>query len=156
MTGLITILLQRIAELENIAFRDSLTNCLNRHALNQILDRRQLTAVIAIDIPGLGEVNMRAGYEAGDALIEEIAALLKMSVRNQDIIYRVGGDEFLIVVAGCGWNGANKIKRRIEALNMGLYVGVNIGTELRKVIEGANFSRDEIKRKLSKKYAQTS
>ena len=154
MIKLVTLLLQRINELENLAYRDSLTNCLNRHALNQVLDRRQLTTVIAVDIPGLGKVNMAAGYEAGDAFIEEVAALLKMVVRSKDIVYRVGGDEFLIVVPGCGWNGANKIKKRIESLNMGLYVGLSVGFNAKKVIEDANFNRNEIKRKFSTKYVQ--
>lgn len=153
MIQVITLLLQRISELEQLAMRDSLSGCLNRHALDQVLNHHHQITVIAVDIKDLTRVNLEKSYEAGDALIIKTASQLKKVVRDEDDVFRVGGDEFLVLLKNCSLSNALKIKQRIDSLDVELYVGIASGYALKEVIVEANKNRDDIKRLTSKRYA---
>lgn len=155
MIKVIALLLQRIRELEKLARHDSLSGCLNHYALEQTLSNHhsQIT-VLAVDIKGLTQVNLEESYEAGNALIIKVASLLKKIVRDKDNVYRIGGDEFLVVLEDCSLSDALKIKQRIDSLEVDLYIGVASEYDLKEVIVKANKNRDDIKRLTSKRYAQ--
>ena len=90
--------------------RDSLTGMPNRRSLERDLaaaiahesgDPPDVTLLLA-DIDGFREINDRHGHARGDAVLAEVAASLQASVRPVDTCYRVGGDEFAILLRGGG------------------------------------------------------
>jgi diguanylate cyclase (GGDEF)-like protein len=88
------------------AIRDPLTGLYNRRYLQESLGREAAIAlrsgmpllVAMLDVDEFKEVNDRAGHEAGDALLCEIARQLSSQVRSSDMVCRIGGDEFLVVL----------------------------------------------------------
>lgn len=57
-------------------------------------------ALISIDLDGFKEVNDRFGHGAGDLLLTQVAHRLRDTLRNEDLLARMGGDEFMAVVRG--------------------------------------------------------
>jgi diguanylate cyclase (GGDEF) domain len=93
------------AHARHLAEHDWLTGILNRQGMDQALSRivpdadRQM-ALISIDLDGFKEVNDRFGHGAGDVLLTQVAHRLRDELRNQDLLARMGGDEFMAVVRG--------------------------------------------------------
>ena len=91
-------------QLEVAARTDSLTGLLNRRALESMLEERAMGpfagAVAMVDLNNLKRLNDSAGHASGDAAIQMVARALRSQFRIHDLIYRVGGDEFLVVVDG--------------------------------------------------------
>ena len=93
------------AELHERATYDALTGCLNRASVLSRLDevvREQApgagTALAYCDLDGFKQVNDRYGHAAGDAVLQEVARRLTAFVRNGQVVGRLGGDEFLVVL----------------------------------------------------------
>lgn len=94
-------------QLEQMAWTDHLTGAGNRRALEQILDtvlevaREELAAVtvMCFDIDDFKQYNDRFGHEAGDHVLRETVRLLRSVIRRGDHVFRVGGDEFVVVFA---------------------------------------------------------
>jgi len=103
----------RILDLEARVDVDPLTDVLNRRGFERELKRSLAyvkrygtsAALIYIDLDGFKPVNDRHGHGAGDAVLKAIAAALVRNVRASDVVARVGGDEFAVLL----WNvnGAN-------------------------------------------------
>ncbi|MET1756426.1 GGDEF domain-containing protein [Novosphingobium sp. RD2P27] len=91
------------ANMLRLAQHDSLTGILNRQGMDQALSQilphhdRQM-AMICIDLDGFKQVNDRYGHGAGDVLLIEVAERLKGQLRSEDLLARMGGDEFMVVV----------------------------------------------------------
>ena len=110
--------------LEMMAQLDHLTSALNRHAFYSIIEdprrgervSRPGCAVIA-DIDSLKVVNDRYGHNAGDAAIRAIAGAIRSCIRADDLLFRWGGDEFLILLVGVSESEA---RARLEGLNQSL------------------------------------
>jgi diguanylate cyclase (GGDEF)-like protein len=102
------------AELRYLADHDSLTGLLNRRCFRGKLDRYVSFsaryggqgAVMIIDIDGLKQVNDRLGHQPGDNLIRRVAEILRERVRNTDIVARLSGDEFAVLVPQTDTAGA--------------------------------------------------
>jgi diguanylate cyclase (GGDEF)-like protein len=96
----------RIAFLERLADEDSLVPVANRRAFVRELSRMMAFAqrygtpasVIYFDLDGLKAVNDEHGHAAGDAALQHIAQILVDSVRNTDVVGRLGGDEFGVLL----------------------------------------------------------
>ncbi len=94
------------AQLEQMAVHDSLTGLYNRHYLDVTLKRELARAArekypvsfIMIDIDRFKRVNDTFGHKAGDAVLQSLASLLLENSRASDIIFRIGGEEFLAVL----------------------------------------------------------
>jgi len=108
------------AELE--AKSDFLTRLWNRSAIMKVLheetarssrEKRPLSIMIA-DVDFFKKINDNYGHLTGDAVLREIAARLKSSVRSYDQVGRFGGEEFIIVVPGCGKEDAFESADRIR------------------------------------------
>lgn len=97
----------RLAEVENLADRDALTPLLNRRALLRELGRIRTFAqrygspasLVYFDLDDLKGVNDRLGHAAGDAALKAVAERLLAHVRESDIVGRMGGDEFAVILA---------------------------------------------------------
>jgi diguanylate cyclase (GGDEF)-like protein len=97
---------QALKTLKEEAIRDPLTNLYNRRFLRDYLSRELMraarenirVAAIMIDLDHFKRVNDTAGHAAGDAVLTEIATLLKRHIRGTDIACRFGGEEFTLVL----------------------------------------------------------
>lgn len=72
-------------------------------------------AVLCLDLDHFKTVNDRWGHEAGDQVLREAAAAVHGSVRSGDIVGRVGGEEFLVVLPGAGLAEAQALAERVRA-----------------------------------------
>jgi diguanylate cyclase (GGDEF)-like protein len=97
---------QRIAELERLADTDALTELPNRRPFMRAVSRavRHLerhgtpSAVLFVDVDGLKGINDRYGHVSGDAALLHIARILQREVRASDLVARIGGDEFGLIL----------------------------------------------------------
>jgi len=122
-------------QLREQAIRDSLTDLLNRkailRALEEVLEqgRREKKPVtsILLDVDLFKSINDSYGHNVGDEVIVEIASRLVKNFRPYDKIGRYGGDEFLLVVPGCGTEDAKNIADRIRLSVCRKKIETNIG-----------------------------
>lgn len=108
-------------ELENtlmfMAYHDSLTNLPNRrymqkefpHLLEKAKANFEALAVIYIDGDNFKEVNDLYGHEVGDEFIRQFSIALTKSIRVDDLVVRIGGDEFIIIITGLSRGQDSKI-----------------------------------------------
>lgn len=97
---------QKLAEAEALADRDALVHVLNRRAFLRELHRtmseveryKTPAAVIYIDLDGFKALNDGYGHAAGDAVLKHVGRLLMDSVRESDVVGRLGGDEFGVIL----------------------------------------------------------
>jgi diguanylate cyclase (GGDEF)-like protein len=86
----------------DMAYKDVLTGIKNRRAFEEYLEilegeEKKLTC-ISMDINNLKKVNDEQGHHAGDELIKEFSSLLTDTFKNEEHIFRVGGDEFILII----------------------------------------------------------
>lgn len=137
--GVVTDITERkLAELsiERLAMFDALTGLPNRRSLAQHIanalhasrEQQSSGALIFVDVDHFKDVNDSLGHEAGDDLLRLVAAALSSAVRADDVVARIGGDEFVVVIgklpADLGHAKHNvqrviqKIRDRMLALDM--------------------------------------
>jgi diguanylate cyclase (GGDEF)-like protein len=91
-------------ELRRRATRDPLTGLANRELARQRLDNvltdgsSPFAGLLFCDLDGFKAINDRLGHEAGDALLQQVAARLQKGLRSKDLLARFGGDEFVAVL----------------------------------------------------------
>ena len=110
-------------ELRYLADHDPLTALLNRRAFRVRLDTfvnfaaryGGRGAVMVIDVDGLKEVNDRLGHQQGDNLIRRVAATLRERVRATDIVARLSGDEFAVLMPQSDVEGALQLGEDLRA-----------------------------------------
>ncbi len=97
---------KRTGELDYKAHHDELTGLKNRvllfsdieDAINKASTLHSKTAIFFIDLNDFKILNDTLGHDAGDVMLKETATLLKNSIRSDDSVYRVGGDEFVVLL----------------------------------------------------------
>ncbi len=110
-------------ELRYLADHDPLTALLNRRAFRARLDTYVNFAaryggrgsVMVIDVDGLKEVNDQLGHQQGDNLIRRVAATLRERVRATDIVARLSGDEFAVLMPQSDVEGALQLGEDLRA-----------------------------------------
>ena len=105
--------------LYNLGMRDQMTGLFNRAFFDETLERLQFSeqypiSILIFDLDGLKTVNDSQGHAAGDELLRRMARLLKNSFRNDDLICRIGGDEFSILLPGVSSQGLTENIQRVR------------------------------------------
>ena len=103
------------------SIRDQLTGLLNRRYMEEALERELKRAsraqsqlsLVMLDVDRLKQVNDRFGHEAGDLLLKTVSQFLQRRMREEDIVCRMGGDEFVLVMPGASLEDA---RERVEQL----------------------------------------
>ncbi|POA24527.1 MULTISPECIES: GGDEF domain-containing protein [unclassified Pseudomonas] len=104
------------------ALRDPLTGTGNRIAMEQTLQREidmsrrhlQPLSVLMLDIDHFKRVNDSHGHSAGDDVLKAVAASIKGQLRNVDMVFRYGGEEFLILLCNTGREAAAMVGERLR------------------------------------------
>ncbi|MET0330342.1 MAG: diguanylate cyclase [Dyella sp.] len=105
-------------KLRELAERDSLTGCFNRHfltALAQASAPEACWGCIAFDLDRFKQVNDTYGHQRGDEVLVAMATFLHEHLRAEDIVVRLGGDEFLIFMPQADSHITAELVRRIES-----------------------------------------
>lgn len=110
-------------QLYDLAHRDPLTGLGNRMAFNEQLQQRceearrnnRSLALLYMDLDRFKEVNDRYGHATGDALLVAIAERMRASLRQPELLYRLGGDEFTLVLPEADEETALRIAQRLQA-----------------------------------------
>src|SRR5579863_7068252 len=105
----------RIASLERLADEDALTPVANRRAFVRQLTRMIAftnrygvpASVVYFDVNNMKQINDAHGHPAGDAALRHIATVLRDNVRSSDVVGRLGGDEFGVILAQTDQEQAN-------------------------------------------------
>ncbi len=106
LRGEVSRLKARLVEVEGLADRDALTPLLNRRAFVRELSRVRTfsqrygspASLVYFDVDGFKGVNDRYGHAAGDACLHAVSERLTSNVRESDIVGRMGGDEFAVIL----------------------------------------------------------
>jgi diguanylate cyclase (GGDEF)-like protein len=104
------------------AVLDSLTGLLNRQALEtrvvELEHQARLTedsvCFVACDLDGFKRINDTHGHDRGDAVLQATAYEMRKSLRSFELIYRLGGEEFLVVLPGIGLEEGTEVAERLR------------------------------------------
>ena len=175
--GLVIDVTERTFQMERILFEsehDPLTQLFNRRAGMQLLNimmtaarkNNDLLVLMLIDLDGSKEVNDNFGHDAGDTVLVEIANRMQATIRKEDILIRMGGDEFIIAFTVKSFNRdeidqfVNKLQNRFrteirldndQCVTMGSSIGISIypsdGDNIETLIANADSAMYQSKRK---------
>jgi diguanylate cyclase (GGDEF)-like protein len=129
---------QEFTRLAQIAVTDPLTGMRNHRAFQEDLARELQRvgrsgvplALVMLDLDGLKAVNDRLGHQAGDERLQALAGAIRDSLRATDVGYRIGGDEFAVILPGARALGALEFAERVRA-KAAVTAGIAEATELR-------------------------
>jgi diguanylate cyclase (GGDEF)-like protein/PAS domain S-box-containing protein len=121
------------AQLRYLSTHDSLTGLFNRAYFEAEMERLQggrqyPVSIVMADVDGLKRVNDLFGHAAGDALIVQAARLIQQAFRQEDIVARIGGDEFAVLLPG---TGAEAVRACLERLRQLLAVHPPVSASVR-------------------------
>jgi diguanylate cyclase (GGDEF)-like protein/PAS domain S-box-containing protein len=115
------------ARLEWSATHDVLTGLANRkaldprlHAVFEAMPRSVPAAIVMLDLDHFKPINDSAGHAAGDAVLKAVAAAIVSQVRASDLVVRIGGDEFALLLERCAPEVAMRIADNVRAAVAGL------------------------------------
>jgi diguanylate cyclase (GGDEF)-like protein len=147
LRGKVARLQERVEQLDQLAHQDSLINLPNRRGFMRELERLIArvdrygisAAMLFVDVDGLKMINDTLGHRAGDEALIQVAALLAKGVRHSDVVARIGGDEFGILLESSDETDSHETAARLiqqisacevlhdgEALPLGVAIGVGM------------------------------
>jgi len=147
LRGKVARLQERVEQLDQLAHQDSLIDLPNRRGFMRELERLIARvdrygldgAMLFVDLDGLKIINDTLGHRAGDEALIQVAALLVKGVRHSDVVARIGGDEFGILLESSDEAAAHETASRLieqisacevmhdgEALPLSVAIGVGM------------------------------
>jgi diguanylate cyclase (GGDEF)-like protein/PAS domain S-box-containing protein len=148
------------------ATHDALTDVYNRTFYEEMLESLNTNghypiSVIMVDVDGLKTINDRLGHASGDLLLQRAAAIISESTRSDDMVMRIGGDEFLVFLPETTIAQVQRVRERIEqvigaendaytnpfniSLSIGTYTSLRPGA-LREAVDLADMEMYHVKR----------
>lgn len=118
----ITELKENQQRLDYLDTHDPLTGLMNRSEFDKKLSKACLQSrsqdsehsLLYIDLDQFKIINEACGHAAGDTLLNQLASLMRRSIREQDCIARLGGDEFAVLLLQCGLDRAEAVAQKIR------------------------------------------
>ncbi|HUL60028.1 MAG TPA: diguanylate cyclase [Anaeromyxobacteraceae bacterium] len=108
----------RLRQVEDLAYVDDLTHLYNTRYLHLALDRAieggHPFSILFMDLDRFKSVNDQHGHLSGSKLLVEVGRVLRSCVRDDDVVVRYGGDEYVLVLVGIDSGGALKVAERIR------------------------------------------
>ncbi len=157
--------LKRQKQIEFLSYHDHLTGLYNRHYLEKALKKYDLSTnlpltIMTLDVNGLKLTNDAFGHAMGDRLLQTVADILRKVCRKDEIIARIGGDEFAILLPRTDGDNAELIKQRIlraamtakfDTVIVSLAAGYSVKTSMLERVETVFMNADRLmyKEKLS-------
>ena len=143
-------LVDAYARLKKVAEIDQLTDVLNRGTFLKLVDSSRSVApgwILLLDVDHFKTINDRYGHGVGDSVLQAVAAVLRDYVRAEDLVGRLGGEEFAIYLAGVSRQTAigtaERVRARVAgttvAYSQGAPVSVTLSIGLADVGEGKPF-----------------
>ncbi|MFL6753535.1 MAG: GGDEF domain-containing protein [Sphingomicrobium sp.] len=147
LRGKVARLQERVEQLDQLAHQDSLINLPNRRGFMRELERLIARvdrygvngAMLFVDVDGLKIINDSFGHRAGDEALIQVANMLAKGVRHSDVVARIGGDEFGILLENSDNDAAHETAARLieqisscefmhdgESLPLGVAIGVGM------------------------------
>jgi diguanylate cyclase (GGDEF)-like protein len=115
------------AEVQQLAIRDPLTGLYNRRYFDEALERiiaawhrsdaatRRPVAAILFDLDHFGDFNKAHGHQVGDLVLRSFASILRARFRASDLVARIGGEEFIVILDGAGNADAERVAEEVRA-----------------------------------------
>lgn len=124
LRGQVAQLQERVEQLDHLAHQDSLIDLPNRRGFVRELERLVArasrydakAAMLYVDVDGLKMINDTLGHHAGDQALIQVAELLSSGVRKSDVVARIGGDEFGILLESANEQTARETAGRLVDL----------------------------------------
>ena len=121
LRGQVAQLQERVEQLDQLAHQDSLVSLPNRRGFMRVLERLvdrakrygEKSALLYVDLDGLKMINDTFGHKAGDEALIEVSELLVGGVRRSDVVARIGGDEFAILLGHADEISAHETANRL-------------------------------------------
>jgi diguanylate cyclase (GGDEF)-like protein/hemerythrin-like metal-binding protein len=120
--GTLDVLLSRVKELEQLVATDHLTGAWNRSHLDRVIHAeitrsrsyRQPLSLILFDIDHFKRINDSYGHQVGDSMLCELVKLVKSRIRTSDLLFRWGGEEFVILISSAGYRHAQVVAETLR------------------------------------------
>lgn len=122
--------------LSDLAFVDELTKAYNRRygmdAIQRLLDDKDEFSLVMVDLNDLKVVNDSGGHSCGDDYIRMTCDIIRDKIRERDLLIRVGGDEFIVILQQCSNEGAqnkmaliaNAVEKEKKEFRMSVSYGI--------------------------------
>jgi diguanylate cyclase len=112
----------KLEQTEAKALVDALTNVLNRNAYNMKISQmirefarvNETFCLMVIDIDHFKKFNDQYGHKAGDRVLRSVAASVQDSLRASDLVFRYGGEEFVVILGGANLENASKLAEKVR------------------------------------------
>lgn len=102
--------------LEKLAYQDSITGLPNRNEMNRFFNTyvgTETIGVLFLDLDQFKAINDTLGHDVGDLLVHEVGNRLRKFIRRDQQAFRIGGDEFLIILKDCSLEKAEKLAKQV-------------------------------------------
>ena len=116
----ITLMQERMGRLNLQAQTDPLTGLFNRRGLEDAIEllgaRNQGVALVAVDVDHFKAINDNHGHDVGDEVLARLAGVLRQCSRDGDLAFRLGGEEFLLVLPDTALGAAGEVAERLRRM----------------------------------------
>ena len=117
-----------LGSLRQQAAKDALTGLYNRRMLDEMVPKvlkqcrleGSLLCILMIDVDDFKLLNDTLGHQAGDTLLRSLGQIIRSTIREADLAFRYGGDEFVIALPGCQRKDGEILQARLASLMDGL------------------------------------